>query len=820
MPENTETLPEGVIIQVSLAGGYFVVRGDDKSKVECEVDPWIKSGAPQPTVGMRVRYDIPKAAKRALKVYLIAAPQPAPDEILHVDAAPVVEPIRPNRYDDRAKAFLNPYNFVRPLVSPVALPAGDADLALLGRCPPPPHDRYVGVTGTIRCTIKTRGSVFVADSHHVTEADGHRTYQFFRTFKDGAELPAIPGSSLRGVVRSVFEAVTNSCWEHVHDSRLSRRIETRDAASLVPGRLHRMPDGTWQVQLFTGTIGQVRAGGPGRANPQYAAWVLRYKQNVRGRERVEVQEGIDYGTLCRARIRKISREENGNKVAIWNVERLGARDDVEHPTVNNDDVQVVEGYFVYTGCSIKNKHDERFFFPARSQIRHAITPDVVRRYRMLLQSYHDLEDARKRTEETKAAPPSWFAVEPVPPTDADCDGHFVYVRFDPDVNGEIVQDVAPVSVPRLFYSDTVRDRFPKDEAVEACSHFNARTKQAVPLLCPACRTFGWVMASERAEGEGRSTRRDTTAGERDRGAYRSRVRFGDAVFAEAKLVKTSHTLPALSAPKPTTVRFYLMPKSVNLRDRVAREAEVDYNQQAMVVRGRKFYRGHGKRLDDSKPTSEAAPTNRNRTLRDHLPAGQNATFDVHFQNLAEAELGALLWALELEDDTWVHRLGLGKPLGMGAVSIKVTELQATTADRYVASGSEWAKYSGGDLEPVVKRLRRKFRDALCLRYGAADFLSLPNVRDLAEMLSTTEPHLDVEYPTLTIDGETGGHLWFGVNRRAKTYLGDDGEAHWLDLADGDGGLPRNPTRVPPGQQSVSQQGHGGGPRPNRAQPRR
>ncbi|MCS7287495.1 MAG: TIGR03986 family CRISPR-associated RAMP protein, partial [Roseiflexus sp.] len=37
--------------------------------------------------------------------------------------------------------FLNPYNFVRYLPEPV-IPFNDPDAQLLGRCAPPPHDRY------------------------------------------------------------------------------------------------------------------------------------------------------------------------------------------------------------------------------------------------------------------------------------------------------------------------------------------------------------------------------------------------------------------------------------------------------------------------------------------------------------------------------------------------------------------------------------------------------------------------------------------------------------------------------------------------------
>jgi hypothetical protein len=84
--------------------------------------------------------------------------------------------------------FLNPYNFVRYLPEPAAAP-DDPDAQLLGRCAPPPHDRYVGLTGRITCTLETVTPLFISDSHDIKVtktrlADGreveHKSYRFFQ----------------------------------------------------------------------------------------------------------------------------------------------------------------------------------------------------------------------------------------------------------------------------------------------------------------------------------------------------------------------------------------------------------------------------------------------------------------------------------------------------------------------------------------------------------------------------------------------------------------------------------------------------------------
>ncbi|HLL85274.1 MAG TPA: RAMP superfamily CRISPR-associated protein, partial [Longimicrobium sp.] len=152
----------------------------------------------------------------------------------------------------------------------------------------------------LTCRITAEGPVFVSDSREVHPAgDEHRSYRFFRD-PDGS--PCIPASTLRGVVRSVFEAVTNSCWEHVADRRLSHRITARDAQPLVPARLFRHRD-SWRAELLTGTTG-FRPDGPKGNEPLYAAWVLAHRPHAHGRTRPHLPGWLKHGTEAWARIRK------------------------------------------------------------------------------------------------------------------------------------------------------------------------------------------------------------------------------------------------------------------------------------------------------------------------------------------------------------------------------------------------------------------------------------------------------------------------------------------------------------------------------------
>ncbi|MGN0291428.1 MAG: TIGR03986 family CRISPR-associated RAMP protein [Lachnospiraceae bacterium] len=66
-------------------------------------------------------------------------------------------------------------------------------------------------TGVLECCLITKTPIAVPDTELMeeTEKKGHFKYEFFQ-YEDG--IPVIPGSTLRGAVRSVYETVTESCY--------------------------------------------------------------------------------------------------------------------------------------------------------------------------------------------------------------------------------------------------------------------------------------------------------------------------------------------------------------------------------------------------------------------------------------------------------------------------------------------------------------------------------------------------------------------------------------------------------------------------------
>jgi CRISPR/Cas system CSM-associated protein Csm3 (group 7 of RAMP superfamily) len=111
---------------------------------------------------------------------------------------------KPRRDDSRNQQqwneaeFINPYNFV-----PFEAPAPP-------KTPPPSHEKFAGLSGKITCGIEVITPLAIPDSEK-TEGDPRVPDHKVKPFLTVDDKPYIPGSSIKGALRSVMEAVTNSC---------------------------------------------------------------------------------------------------------------------------------------------------------------------------------------------------------------------------------------------------------------------------------------------------------------------------------------------------------------------------------------------------------------------------------------------------------------------------------------------------------------------------------------------------------------------------------------------------------------------------------
>ena len=717
--------------------------------------------------------------------------------------------------------FMNPYNFVRFL--DLKNSGRDTEsMKLLGKCAPPTHDRWSNLSGRIECLVTVKTPLFISSGQPDAKDWHHPIFSFVK--KNDEKY--IPASSLRGPVRSVFEAVTNSCFSSFSgEKRLSYRLDPKLAGFLVPARLEKL-NGQWQLRLLTGTAELSIQEKPRELYPASVRLYKPMRSSSRNPHAVPPPEvdlsplkallelgetyhqparfhrEVCFAVLMRLKFppswRVVAVSTNKEEAEQWIAKNKNAFD-------ARADLRVANGVLCITNQNIDNKASERFFFQSgKARIiklpgeNKNAPPQVLQNYQDLLEDYHErhAKDVKERRELHPNQPLhkpllrdtvesrfigdagfSRFILEDPGGNrwEEKRNGEVVYAYLDNDPDkGLYPRFLAPVSIPRVTYDHTIGDLLPK--GLHRC--------ESADRLCPACRTFGWVRATRGGAAQ----------------AYRGRVRFTDAKHTLRKPYPRPLTLAILGSPKPTTTRFYLTgPDGQPRAGRSDHLVGYDGNGGNNRLRGRKFYRHHlpDPRFSEAQLDSKGkTKSNQNRTITDAEDEGAQFTFTVHFENLAAEELGALLWSLELGERGY-HRLGFGKPLGLGSVEIqarKVEQMDPQERYRSLEPNAGWKDVTASKAGWV-----KAFQEAMARRYSPPGeveraaktqnpnweelFLALPNLMDLLAILGKQEPSLPVHYPrSSALTQETKGSFeWFVGNKRREQLE--------LSLPTQDRGLP-------------------------------
>lgn len=714
-------MPTGKIKFIDPGKNIGVITPDDGSrKVKFFADNLRRGSEKDIRVGAQVQYELRKKAGQPTTSFFSIlkegeAPQQAKAQDQSVDVSSSASTYR----------FLNPYNFVR-FLSPVGAakgagnalgPIGEKLLArgvkggiqtegagtaqqLLDQCPPPPHDRYVGLTGKITCTLTTETPLFISDAEEIGKelcenGDEHKTYRFFQ-HEAVEHRYLLPASSLRGMIRNVFEAATNSCMAIFdYEKRLQFRVETKFAnnikksvgvvSALAKEALADEPE--WPGEIVLCKTAEVPAYyGDGRD-------VLKKKS-----------DGSEWLSGDRAIARVEYRAKRIRVLALFEPNSEPAKKIDEY--ASDDEPEYVEGWLKITGMSEGTlKKNEIFIFDPRYNEKEQIVRfgfAAQKEYNEVLQTQLELEGLPEKPRPAKLKR-----------------GHLVYVFMR-------AGSLHRVQIPRLPYANKIADLLDN----HACNKYDA--------LCPACRTFGWVHRPTENEASKRGKEI----------AYAGRLHFshGRLQHPAKKTINQEIPLAILSSPKPTTTSLYLLDQNGKP------SFNVDYDTEGARLRGRKFYRHHGSKLNAQEYTRpNGKQDGQNRTVKEVLDRDNKFTFTIDFTNLAPIELGALLWALEMkyqnaagQEQQLCHRLGFGKPLGFGSVTVNIGHLEVLSPQKRYSSLDQtgWSPITRDDWN---ENYIVPFQAAMEARYGG-EFYSLENIQDLKALLSDSKQCDHIHYP--------------------------------------------------------------------------
>ncbi len=598
----------------------------------------------------------------------------------------------------RAKA---PYNFV-PLPDKVMWAAGLPDMDVYH------PNRY---TGWLDCTLTTSSPLYIRAGLTPEQAQAGQEAKdqpdFFYT-DPHAKTPVIPGSSLRGMLRNLIEIVSYSKMQPVTEEKLVYRA-VGDTTSL--GKMYRQP--------FLSHIGgnkykfRVKAGYMHRDGNE---WVIVPAQHIKGESfaRIEAND-IPRGLSSWKGVKNAYRayvvvdnptyhthNKKNHPIALWY-----AKVSQISPSRRQGFKEVV---LVRTG-RVPRKHLEFIFAQPDNDGK------VIPISKKMRETYlNQITDAQvKLLDNNNGVFRDW---QPV----------FYLLE-----NNELVFFGHPMMF-RLPYSRAPRDLVPE---VLRDPH---QTDLAEGM-------FGYV---EEADQDSRPV------------ARAGRIFVTDATLLPGQsdiwLSSSPITPKILASPKPTTFQHYLVQTSPNNKRYLKHYGSPTPDET--VIRGHKLYWHKGEvTVADIKENEKVEEDDKQHTRIRPLRSGVRFHCRLYFENLDAVELGALLWLLDVAaDEQYRLKLGMGKPLGLGAVKIE-SQLHLTDRRKRYRSlfeGSTWATGERDDIQAPYQESIQAFEqwilnDRVLNPNRASRLRELPRIQMLLFLLSWPGPdkektrYLEIEH---------------------------------------------------------------------------
>jgi len=561
----------------------------------------------------------------------------------------------------------------------------------------PDQDRYSDFTGYIQCNITTESPLYTRceltpedfgtngekSFNELSEEKKNNYAQFFGTRCGG--MPIIPGSSLRGMIRALVEIISFSKIQWVSSNKLVYRM-VGDTTSL--GTLYR--DRMKPKNIFAGYM-----------HNQRNKWQIIPAKLINGRPFGRVDDG-QVRTL-----RLVQWKDCRNAFEIFGV--FDTNDDERSPlatSISNEPRKNYEQMVLVKTGQIPGKKKHFLFGMPNTAAPIEVSEQMIDIYRdQVTQGQISLLGNKEGV---------LHEMQPV-----------FYLR-----EGDTLTFFGHTMMFRLPYDKTPFDFIPE------FLHDN-RTGSDITE-----RIFGFI---------------------RDKGKDSDRARSGRVFFTDAKIISDSDdiwlssdliTPQILGSPKPTTFQHYLVQDKGRDHDPDDKAQLAHYGTptpKKTVIRGHKLYWHKGSvsiesfREDDQDKIRRASSQY---TRIRPVKAGVSFSFRIYFENLREWELGALLWALKLPGKDGVtcrHKLGMGKPLGMGSVHL-VPELHlADRPSRYkrLFDGDHW--YEGDPLDANSENFLNAFEKLILQqmdqseRNKAENLSAIPRIQMLLKMLEWPGP---------------------------------------------------------------------------------
>ena len=512
------------------------------------------------------------------------------------------------------------------------------------------EDKKEYLTGKITVEIKTKTPLFIP--HSGTEKafkvpnapEEHKSYDFF-TYSEAREgmplsekntaKPVIPGSEIRGMIRSVYEALTDSCFSAVNeDALLYKRTNDYYKPALIrkerDGRYYLMTDS--EVRSYKLNFNKMN--GLEELNDGQKVF-FSYKKDL---VTITLKNGRTK-TISQFKVTDISKQKRDKLKEGFLIKGEPGPSGLKNEksnyiVISPQPVTASRGNAKTVSVSLSKE--------ALDSLEHVLSSYKDERVNKHMKKGHKgYQDYAEAWEVFKAGNEGYF---PVYASQVGSPGHSYYY-------------LSPACITKEAYQNSIGKILKNHGNLKPCSDPSD--------LCPACSLFGMVAKH---------------------GTKASSIRFGDAKCAMeidgdySSCYMDPVTLQELSQPKVSSTEFYLIrPEDAELW---TYDYKVVYDEDGKLklelcsdevkIAGRKFY-WHSRVGEDDKvffPQTEV--TERNKTVR---PVKSNITFteDIYFDRISRTQLDQLLMILNMSSEEKMgYKLGSGKPLGLGSITMNVT----------------------------------------------------------------------------------------------------------------------------------------------------
>ena len=492
------------------------------------------------------------------------------------------------------------------------------------------------LSGTIHLRITAETPMFIRNG-----SDRKDSSFSHMTGVSGKPCYFIPGSSIKGEVRSILEIMSFSkmrvdesasfAIREISNSRNKQYEIQRDSKSVHCGWLRQSPDGEGCVIYDHGIPNRISLE---RIDEYLGRPVMKNHFMAGGNLKEELKDGEDFFDQKSARFKYHLVEQSGRSIKNFH---FSPDQETNTKTQNNrvrfDPNSAQKGTIVFTGQPGPRKYDNRtgkykgkfyeFVFPddcSSEPLR--VDADMLRHFKFI---YFSTTASEKKSKEQEVGWLKGLFNDPEK-------GLPVFFRLDSKGN---VKDFGLAYLYKLPYSRTPYTSLPPEH----------RNKQHHDLA--EC-IFGYTSP------DGRN--------------LRGRVHFGSA-FSDNAESDTEPVLLALSSPKASYYPIYIRQKGKNgITGNYA-----TYNGGSLSGWKRYHVRQNTLKGDGTYARNKDGTPNINLNTP-ICPVKEGAVFtsDITFHNLRPEELGALLSALTFHNTKdCFHQLGQGKPYGYGKSTYEV-----------------------------------------------------------------------------------------------------------------------------------------------------